>query len=547
MFCYYIFMLRATLTLFITVLLCFVLGLAALLIWGAQQAEYQFQRSQLAHDALEAYMQLSLDAYHHFKILADVLLLDNGIISAYVVDSRRDLFETLEKVKTATRKEIEFTEGALQQEERKELDRLAVLQQLLNISIDSFDEIQRLQQQGEHEAAWKLLTTVRKKYIDMDFRPLIDTAIAEERLEAEVAERQTVKLTMWLTQLATIISIIAVLFSVGVGFLLLRSIKAPMDALLRGTRIVAKGDLTHRLTIKGRGEFAHLADYFNNMTDELARQRAKLLDAHAQLEEKVAIRTEELHEANTELVKADQIRRQFFADISHELRTPLTIIRGEAEVTLRGRDKDVHEYQTALSRVADLAGHLSKLVDDLLFLARSESTSIRLDWAPVAVSDLLTAIAEDARMLSHTKEISIEVEYDDSQKVIVHGDYRRLKQLLLILIDNACRYSQPGGNIIIGLQADRPYACVIVRDNGIGIPNEDIDVIFERFYRGEQARQLTPGGLGLGLPLAKSIVEAHQGHIEVTSAPNQGTTVVIKLPMITVAEEQHAHFVSGGR
>ena len=243
---------------------------------------------------------------------------------------------------------------------------------------------------------------------------------------------------------------------------------------------------------------------------------------------------EELRKANQKLQELDHLRSQFFADISHELRTPLTIIRGEAEVTLRGEKMAVQEYRTVLYRIVELTDQVNKLVNDLLFLARSESGTIQIEKHPTSLSEILTDVQRAGGILAGRKNITVTLNRPDDNGV-VQGDPQRLKQLFMILVDNAVHYTDPGGAVEINLTKEGGYGKVSIADNGIGIPPEDLSHVFERFYRVKHSGNLFHVGAGLGLPIAKWISEAHQGTISLVSTQGSGTVVTVHLPLTKAA------------
>jgi signal transduction histidine kinase len=257
-----------------------------------------------------------------------------------------------------------------------------------------------------------------------------------------------------------------------------------------------------------------------------------LQDAHANLENLVDERTEELRRANESLRKIDETRRGFFADISHELRTPLTVIRGEGEIALRGKNKTVPEYKRSIDRIVEQAKHLSLLVNDLLFIARQGAGAARLNLQPIDLGDLLEKVCGDAKVIADGKSVDIALANGPAHEV-VRGDPARLRQLFLVLLDNAVRYSKSEGSVTVEIGRSNGEVTVRVSDRGIGIPPEELDGIFERFRRGGHAASMNEEGLGLGLPVAKAIVEAHRGRIVMQSEVGEGTTVTVALPAET--------------
>lgn len=526
-------MLRIKLIIAIAVLLALVFMLAALQFWGTQRAAYYYERSHLAHDAALAYLQLSHDAYRHFKELMDIVVLENSELHAKQAEqSYQTLTQSINHIRLATDAEIDFVAEGEVPEERMERVQITNIERVLNEGIWSFNHIMALQQRGADGRAQQELSAVLAQTIDLKFKPLIDAAIAKELDEDTKAQQLARELQADLEQLASMTAAAALLLSLIMAIWLWRSLSTPLYQLIMGVRRVARGDLQHRIQLPGRNEFTYLAKNFNEMTDELSAQRQQLLSAQQMLEQQVTLRTQELQQAYCRLQQIDKGRRRFFADISHELRTPLTALRGEAEVTLRGRDKPAEDYRATLSRVVELAGHMGKLVDDLLFMARSEATEFSYDLKPLVLNDFITDLSYDALALVHNRQQQLIID-TPRESVRAEADPQRLHQLLLILIDNACRYSSPGGKITLTLSQQSSYAILTVSDQGIGIDASELESVFERFYRSEKARSLVPSGSGLGLPLARCIAEAHNGKISLTSKTGEGTQVTFALPALS--------------
>ncbi len=241
---------------------------------------------------------------------------------------------------------------------------------------------------------------------------------------------------------------------------------------------------------------------------------------------------ETILEAHETLKQLDHMRSNFFADISHELRTPLTVIRGEAEVTIRGKDKSIVEYKTVLERIVQLTNQVNNLVGDLLFLSRSESGTIEIYKRPIPLLDLLLEMHQEGQVLAEKKRITVTLTSRSDTPIIVNGDPQRLRQLFMIIIGNAVNYTNLGGAITVNLENDETSARVVVADNGIGIPEKDLPHVFQRFYRVKRTHHHTiRTGSGLGLPIAQWIAETHDGNVSIESVLDQGTTVTIELPL----------------
>jgi signal transduction histidine kinase len=219
-------------------------------------------------------------------------------------------------------------------------------------------------------------------------------------------------------------------------------------------------------------------------------------------------------------------QQRFLADVSHELRTPLTVIKGNVDLMRRIKTTD----DDILNGMDDEVGRLNRLVGGLLMLAQAESGKLALNFATVELDLLLTEVFTEVRVLASNK---VKVHLNDIDEVSVHGDRDRLKQVLLNLIANAIQYTPAGGEVFLSLSRIATQCRLIVRDTGPGIPAEDLPHIFDRFYRAEKSRTRSKSsGFGLGLSIAKWIVEQHGGYIKVESKEGQGTTFVIWLNVL---------------
>jgi len=217
-------------------------------------------------------------------------------------------------------------------------------------------------------------------------------------------------------------------------------------------------------------------------------------------------------------------QQRFLADVSHELRTPLTTIRGNVDLMRRmgmGEPELLDDIQAELER-------MTRLVNDLLLLARADAGSVRIMQQPVEIDTILIDVYR--QVASVKQPVSVKLNEVDQAQVL--GDPDRLKQLFLNLVDNAIKYTPPGGEVRVGLTRTAEEVHIYVADTGIGISEMDLPHIFDRFYRVEKARTRVLGGSGLGLSIVYSIVEAHGGGIQVTSEVGQGTTFTVSLPLL---------------
>jgi two-component system OmpR family sensor kinase len=220
--------------------------------------------------------------------------------------------------------------------------------------------------------------------------------------------------------------------------------------------------------------------------------------------------------------------RQFSADASHELRTPLTIVRGEIELALRS-PKSPEVYRRVLASTLEEVMRLTTIIDNLLTLAKADQGLYEPIFSEVNLKELGEELFEDSEVLASGKHIK--VSFEAPNPITIVGDRTRLRQLFLNLIDNAVKYTPEGGRVAITVARDNGSAIFRIADSGIGIPQEDMPKIFNRFYRVDKARSRERGGSGLGLAIAKWIAELHRGSIAVTSAIQKGSVFTVRLPM----------------
>lgn len=293
----------------------------------------------------------------------------------------------------------------------------------------------------------------------------------------------------------------------GFGWLLAGRALTPIADIARAAETIGRTrDFSQRVTHRGSpDELAHLAATINTMLAELEL-------AHR-----------EVATANTRLERALAVQRRFVADASHELRTPLTIIRTNAEILSWMETSDSPDRARAIADLANEAERMSRMVNDLLTLARADAGQ-RLALQPISLRPLVEDVVHQARLLADGREVDV----DTADEVEILGNADGLKQLVFILLDNAVKYTPPGGQVTLGLRRENGSATLRVADTGLGIAPEDLPRIFECFYRAANAQDID--GSGLGLAIALWIAEQHGGRIDVASAPGRGSTFTVSLP-----------------
>jgi heavy metal sensor kinase len=307
----------------------------------------------------------------------------------------------------------------------------------------------------------------------------------------------------WLTALVLGLALLIVI-SIGGGFVLVQRALEPVDRIISSAERISSRNLSERLSIPNtRDEFERLSTALNNMIRRLD--------------------------------EGFQYTQRFLADASHELRTPLTIMQGELEAVVeRTADKpDVREIAGSALEEVD---RLKKIVEGLFALTRLDAGEAQAQSLPFDLGELAATTADQMWLLGEDKNISITCH--SPQKVIVHGDRARLKQVMVNLLDNAIKYTPPSGKIDVMVMARDRTAVLEVSDNGIGIPKDALSHVFERFFRVDKARSRELGGAGLGLSIVKAICTAHGGSVEVQSKDGEGSRFIVELPLGNGASHQ---------
>jgi heavy metal sensor kinase len=318
-----------------------------------------------------------------------------------------------------------------------------------------------------------------------------------------------------------------------VGFIQLAQSLRTVDATLRGLASliiisIAAGLAT--ATIGGwfiAGNILEPIDRVTLTAQKITRARdlGRRIDVPQTIDEvgRLALTFNEMLSRIEELFRAQQ---RFVADVSHELRSPLTAVRGNLDLLKRGAAEDPAERAQMIEAMDSETARMSRLVSDLLLLARQDA-GIPIAKQPIELDTLLLEVFRQAQLTARGVKLTLGAE---DQAMIV-GDRDRLKQVLINLVDNALKYTPQGGEVILGLTKDDAWVKISVRDTGIGIAPDHIPNLFDRFYRVDKARSRDAGGTGLGLAIAKSVVDAHNGKIQVESELGKGSTFTVWLPL----------------
>ena len=296
-----------------------------------------------------------------------------------------------------------------------------------------------------------------------------------------------------LNVLLVLSGLLAIAVALVLTFFLSRRVVAPVESLAKVAHLVAQRDFSTRAAVGSRDEVGILALRFNDMVGELER-------------------TEEL-------------RRNMVADLAHELRTPLTNIRGYIEGISDGIITPDPETLDSMQGEVVL---LTRLIEDLQDLALAESGQLQLQIKECDLSQLVRSAVAAFQQRAQAKAVSLRVDAPDP--VVLQGDDGRISQIIRNLLSNAISYTPSQGQVAVGARLENDGAVLVVRDDGPGIPTEDLPYVFERFYRVDKSRSRYTGGIGLGLTIARRLAEAHGGDISVLSQEGQGTEFSVTFP-----------------
>lgn len=286
--------------------------------------------------------------------------------------------------------------------------------------------------------------------------------------------------------------------AVAGGYWLSKRALAPVDEITNAAQRISPTDLSGRVVVpETRDELQRLGQTLNAMLQRI----------------EVAFRR----------------MTQFTADASHELRTPIALIRTRAEVTLR-KSRDNEQYREALREILEESERITELIENLMLLARADTGTEALHFKSVNVREIAQRASTQGKVLADARQLQWS-ETIPEVPLWVTADPDSLGRLLLILIDNALKYTPAHGSVSIHVTSSNGHAQIEVRDTGIGIPEVDLPHVFERFYRADSARSRDSGGAGLGLSIGQWIAKAHLGEITVQSTPGRGSAFYLKLPL----------------
>lgn len=461
------------------------IGIMVAALWAS---DYAARRVAAIHGRLDVISQLSAAVGDYGAQAANVLLFDREI-SEGLGPARTGIELLLPRLTQATRAEISSLAGM--DEVQGALPELEGARRIIELyhSIDTaMNGVLALNRAGQRTQAMDVLQRQVSFRLANELRPLLTGAADDERkqIDAEIARLGASQQPLFIAAGATVL----------VGLALITGLAIALSRALTGT---------------------------------LAEERRRSTEAGEKLSMEVEARTAQLRTANEQLREIDRRRGQFLADVSHELRTPLTILRGEADVALRGKDDPALQRQS-LERIQGQAAELGHLLEDLLEFARSAAEDQPYEMADTQLDEVVAAAAQEAQTLAAPREVRVRLQLDDQRRHL-DADFRRLKQALIIGLDNAIKHSPPGTTVTISTATEGQNARVSILDEGAGVDEADLPRVFERFYRGRDEEDSLVSGLGIGLAIAKDIIERHGGSISLSNRLEGGAALAILLPV----------------
>ncbi|MFU0824031.1 MAG: Signal transduction histidine-protein kinase ArlS [Clostridium sp.] len=297
--------------------------------------------------------------------------------------------------------------------------------------------------------------------------------------------------------LMAIADFIGVIASIIIGYIISKKMLRPINYITKTAESISINNLKERIAVKGpEDELKRLGNTFNKMIDRLQESFDRQI--------------------------------QFVSDASHELRTPIAVIQGYANLLDRWGKDDKEALEKSIYAIKLEANNMGNLVERLLFLAKGDSGKQKLEKQEFWLNELINEVVAESKLISPNKTIT----NNNNDTVKIFADYKMIKQMLRIFIDNSIKFTTEQGKIDISSQLKDNDIKITVKDNGIGIPKEDIKNIFDRFYTVDKSRSKDKGGSGLGLSIAKWIAEMHQGYVEVDSEEGNGTTISVSLKRV---------------
>ena len=536
---------RLSIAFAVMVLLAIVQGIFTL--WATSSAAHHAERSVVATSMLNHYLELGAN-----KQRLKVWFAQSALAGEAPEATKTALLEKMSRSLDELQK-LAPRDAALNRDDGdSEYAALQLLVQNFSVLKASAEAVRFQPTAGDQSSAWKNLIGIFDRSDGRDVRPVLEQAVVRQRATSDLAKSKLASALARMQTASLLLAFISVVLGIFAVAYFVKRMHQPFDALVQATTAIAQGNYSYRGFVGADDEFGQIARQLNATAIKLEAARAQSQSVRQGLDDAIAVKTADVTRSHEALLRIDGRRRQFFAEVSHELRTPVTVIRGEAEIALRGSKHDVQDYRASLSRIVDATADLSHRVEDLLHLAKSDAEHYALKLEPTPLSVVVKAALSQITAVAANRNISLtqisEVITPEAEHAKIYADKDRLQQVLTIVLENAVRYSESPGQVTVGIQVDNPASTVNITiiDQGIGLSESEFAGAFERHFRGEKARQMRPDGAGLGLSIAQAIIVAHDGQIGLenntlykvdgTCVATGGVRATITLPLLQITD-----------
>ena len=531
-------MYRRRLILSLGAFLLIIVAQSSIALWAFDSVNRHIDGARVSQQMLNELLEFRADSKRLKVWLAEYLITDKR-----ETGPRDELFvrmlAQLERLQALA--DLRLSQGL--QDERSELTmEKAENIDLLRGNVESLQrglqtrEIERLQTDAER---WQTLIVLFDKFQGTDIAELVNESIVLQQArtgQAEISARQALRLAF--ISLLTSVALALLLF-VALGTRLSRHLNQPLERLLAGTDRIARGDYSQSIPETGSTEFANLARRFNRMARAVQQAEARQRQLQDATEDRVRERTSQLEEVVNQLQEAEARQQRFVMDISHELRTPTTTILGEAELALRSSPPDDPRRQN-LDHIVECCRALSSRIDDLLMLGRGHHAlvSVRLRSQPLGAVYAHIAERIERQVSHHPVTLTVRPLVVDSfgkdpaavERWTLLVDLDKLDLVCRIITENALQYRCDSAELELRGEVMEEQLQIELIDQGLGLRPEEADQLFQRHFRGSAARAQRPDGLGIGLPIARSLMRAHDGEIRLEPNQPRGARVILTLP-----------------
>lgn len=528
-------MFRHQLVVSLSLLLGLVLVQAWLTFWSFQNLTYHKERSLSAQQMLTDVVQFRADAKRLKVWLADFIITEKSNTQV-----RDNLFQRMEQHLNQLRIQNRLFEQSIRHQDQ--LFSQAVNQNtlLLTQNLNALKQAlqtREVQALDSDEARWQTLLALFDKFQGADIQQVVNELIELHKAHVIQAEADADATRQFIYIVLLSVTPFSLALMIFLSYLLLHRFNQAMRDLSSGAKRFAQGQLSEAIPAKGPQEFQDLARRFNGMAQHLDQAIQTQIQLQETTEEKVRERTAQLQHVVTQLHDAEQRQQGFLAELTHELRTPTTLILGEAELALRHTNSPNH--QQTLTRIIDSCQSLSSRIDDLIMVSRGQHALVSVALKPVSLADFYQALVKQCQDYQARLDFALTLTApEQADKYQLYIDLEKMHLVFGILLENALHYQLDPLQVSLSMHLQPQTLSLVLADQGIGIDDTKMAQLFTRYSRGEQAKKMRPEGLGLGLPIAKTLVEAQDGVLHLAHNSPQGTKAIIDLPLFEVIDTE---------